>query len=56
MGSRAKAQLITSLPLERVFITDMLENEQKSKLYQNGIIDLVFSPFEIITLKLKVRI
>jgi alpha-mannosidase len=54
MGTRTKTRLKTSLPIEAVHFTDMLENELASNAFRDGLIDLEFGSFEIITLKLKV--
>lgn len=54
-GSRGPLLLQTSLPVARVFQTDMLENEEKELTVGPDGVSLSLVPFEILTLKLHLR-
>ena len=54
-GSRGPLLLQTSLPVAQVFQTDMLENEEKELAVTPEGIRLALVPFEILTLKLRLR-
>jgi alpha-mannosidase len=51
-GSRGSVTLTTSLPVQKAWLTDLLENELQSLPLKNGRIRLDLRPFDIITLKL----
>ena len=53
--SRTSCRLSTALKLARARATDMLEQGGKLLLVHDGAIELDFRPFEIKTLRLKLR-
>ncbi len=55
MGTRTIASLKTSLAVEKVYHTDMLEQVNGIANQDDGEIILEFGPFEVITLRLKVK-
>jgi alpha-mannosidase len=50
-GSRGTVTLKTSLPVQKAWLTDMLETNIKSLPLKNGRLQLDLKPFEIVTLK-----
>jgi alpha-mannosidase len=52
-GRSCKARLRTTLPASRAFVCDLLERERKEVVVNDGAIELVLTPFKILTLKLK---
>jgi alpha-mannosidase len=50
MGTRTCTKLSTSLPINEVHQTNMLEQFLSDIEFNNGMIDLEFGPFEIKTL------
>jgi alpha-mannosidase len=52
-GGHCKARLRTTLPTSRVSRCDLLEREVEEVAVTNGVIELEFSPFKILTLKLE---
>jgi alpha-mannosidase len=54
MGTRTNTRLHTSLTVKEVHWTDMREQTKSTQAVTDGNIDLVFAPFEIVTLRLNV--
>jgi len=55
MGNKTQTRLTSSLPITRVFQTDMLENINEECHWTEKGLELVFRPFEIKTLRLVMR-
>jgi alpha-mannosidase len=51
-GRPCKARLRTTLPVSRAFLCDLLERNPEEIAVRDGVIDLEFAPFKIVTLKL----
>lgn len=54
-GSRGRAVLSTTLPLKSAELTDMLENRQGDLPFAEGGVELALKPFEIVTLKFRLK-
>ncbi len=52
-GERCKARLRTTLPASRAFLCDLLERNREEVVVKDGAIELDFTPFKILTLKLE---
>jgi alpha-mannosidase len=52
-GGRCTAQLRTSLPVQRAWRADVLENEHEPLELRDGIVELSLEPFKIVTVKLE---
>jgi alpha-mannosidase len=52
MGNKTQIQLSSSLPIKRVFHGDMLENINEECNWTEKGLELVFRPFEIMTLRI----
>ncbi len=50
-GARGPVSLTTTLPLEKAWFTDLLENDLSKAQLKNGRVQLDLKPFEIVTLK-----
>jgi len=50
-GARGTATLATTLPVQKAWLTDLLENEIEKVALKNGKVRLNLKPFEIMTLK-----
>ncbi|HET7239208.1 MAG TPA: glycoside hydrolase family 38 C-terminal domain-containing protein, partial [Terrimicrobiaceae bacterium] len=50
-GGRGPVKLTTTLPVRKVWRTNLLEKEEKSLPISNGVVRLDLRPFEIVTLK-----
>jgi alpha-mannosidase len=55
LQTHASCTLATSLPVKRASVTDMLENAVARLAVRNGAMALEFRPFEIKTIRLRVR-
>jgi len=55
MGNKTQIQLTSSLPIKRVYQTDMLENIKEECSWTEKGLELVFRPFEIKTLRLEMQ-
>ncbi len=51
-GGTCNARLRTALPSSRAFLCDLLERERQEVRVNDGVIELEFTPFKILTLKL----
>jgi alpha-mannosidase len=52
-GGRCKARVRTTLPASRAFLCDLLERNREEVPVHGGVIELHFTPFKILTLKLE---
>jgi alpha-mannosidase len=50
-GSRGPANLVTTLPVRKAWIADLLENSQKALPVKDGKMRLELKPFEIVTIR-----
>ena len=55
MGTRTKTSLSIDMPCDVVFLTDMLEKKIKQLDINQGVVNLIFTPFEIKTLFLQTK-
>jgi alpha-mannosidase len=51
-GSNCSARIKTTLPARRAATCDLLERERAEVDVQEGVLELAFTPFKVITLKL----
>jgi alpha-mannosidase len=52
-GGRCTARLRTTLPASRAFLCDLLERDREEVAVNDGVIELVLTPFKILTLRLE---
>src|SRR6266849_2366243 len=52
-GGSCTARVRTTLPASRAFVCDLLERDRVEVAVRDGVIDLVLTPFKILTLKLE---
>jgi alpha-mannosidase len=50
-GGRGPLKLTTTLPVRKVWLTNLLETEERALPISNGVVRLDLKPFEIVTLK-----
>jgi len=50
-GARGAVTLTTTLPVEKAWLADLMENELEKVALKNGKLQLDLKPFEIVTLK-----
>jgi len=53
-GTRGKVRLSSSLPIKSVFMVNLLEDEISLLPWQDGEVELIFRPFEIITIRAEI--
>ena len=53
-GCDARATLTFGMPVKKVFTANLLEEEQEQLALDGGIVSVLFTPFEIVTLRVVV--